>query len=47
MFLQQSAYRPNYNYSHPLAGTFYNNSHFVSRCSSYLDSEIKLSTTTS
>lgn len=42
MFQQRKA--RSCSYSHPLAGTTYNNSHFLSHCSSFLDSEMPLST---
>lgn len=32
------------SYAHPLAGTTYHNSQFTSQCSSFLDTDIKLST---
>ncbi len=47
MFARKNNYRRNYNYSHPLAGKTYNNSHFVTQCKSYFDSDLKLSTNAS
>jgi len=46
MIVHKSNYKRNYKYSHPLAGKLYDNQRFVNHCSSYLDSEFKLSTTT-
>ncbi len=44
--MKPSLYRRNYKYSHPLAGTLYDNQRFVNHCSSFLDSDLKLSTST-
>jgi hypothetical protein len=46
MIFHRTHYKPNYQYSHPLAGTLYDNQRFVNHCSSYLDSDFKLSNTT-
>jgi len=46
MIAHRTHYKRNYQYSHPLAGTLYDNQRFVYHCSSYLDSDLKLSNTT-
>ena len=46
IMMKNSLYRRNYKYSHPLAGTLYDNQRFVNHCSSFLDSDLKLSTST-
>lgn len=46
MIVHRTHYKRNYQYSHPLAGTLYDNQRFVNHCSSYLDSDLKLSNTT-
>jgi len=46
MIAHRTHYKRNYQYSHPLAGTLYDNQMFVYHCSSYLDSDLKLSNTT-
>lgn len=46
MFLQRHKHQRNYKYSHPLAGTLYNNQNFLMHCQAYLDTDLKLSTST-